>query len=176
MLFYSSRYKEACDKNYNFDAENESSDAKQFSQMVWKDTEKLGIGVAKKEIEIDNLNLTCFFIVGRFRSPGNKAGSYRRNVLRGQFSKPFCKKLDSFLDNAVEEKERSSYENKARTIGKSIYITQYCLSLSMYVFMNICHERRTQGLIFHNWHTPPIDWIRTTKDCMIREPTTIPLS
>ncbi len=91
----------------------------------------MGIGVAKKEINVDNLNLTCFFIVGRFKGIGNQPGYYRRNVQKGRFNKQFCKKIDTFIDNIAEEKERSKLatpEVESRTLGKVLF---YCCHVSL---------------------------------------------
>lgn len=70
-------YDELYKPGYNFDnpGYNENPGAGHFTQLVWKGTTELGIGIAK--------NGSAFFVVGRYRSAGNvtNAGYFAQNVL-----------------------------------------------------------------------------------------------
>ena len=43
-----------------------------FTQMVWKSTTKIGVGIAYRGSET--------YIVARYRAPGNYVGQYAENV------------------------------------------------------------------------------------------------
>ena len=92
--------------------------------MVWRDNTKLGVGVAKKDIVIDNLNLSCYFFVARYDdNPTSHLLSYKKNVLRGTFNSSICKKLEQFADDAVakrdEAKTKKSASAEVRSTGKA---------------------------------------------------------
>ena len=90
-LSSSFRYREVCD--YNFDT-HRSIQLKtgHFTQMVWRKSEELGVGVATGTKH----GLECTYIVARYRPAGNVYGQYSENVLKGTFDESFC-------NNAVQD-------------------------------------------------------------------------
>ena len=64
-----------------------------FTQVVWKNSITLGIGkaVGKKD------DMTCTYIVARYRPAGNYMGQFQTQVLPGSFSESMCSKLDDML-------------------------------------------------------------------------------
>ena len=98
MYFISTRYREACDSNYDFTEEGFNG-AGHFTQIVWQGTELLGIG---KSTAMVNGN-PCTIIVARYEPPGNVIGQFRHNVKQGEFTKEFCKKLDKVIDTPKAE-------------------------------------------------------------------------
>ena len=122
--FYLSRYKDACDKNYNFDSDFDTTESEQFTRMVWKAASKVGIGVAKKDITIDNLNLSCYFFVARYdENPSKYFNSYKTNVPKGTFNKTLCRELSQFVDDELTKRTatevRHSVEAHTRSTGKA---------------------------------------------------------
>ena len=117
-----SRYKDVCDKNYNFDSDFDNTGSDQFTQMVWRGSTKIGVGVAKKDITIDNLNLSCYFFVARYDdNPTKYFNSYKKNVPRGHFNKTLCRDLSKFTDEELakrtEAAARDAVEAHARSAG-----------------------------------------------------------
>ena len=49
-----------------------------FTQVVWKDSIKLGIGKATGKID----KLFCTWVVGRYSPAGNVMGKFQENVLK----------------------------------------------------------------------------------------------
>ena len=68
------RYKEAC--SFNFDKPMLSNDTIHFTQLAWKGTKKLGVGVAPNIIAGKN----CLFIVARYLPRGNIPGQVKANI------------------------------------------------------------------------------------------------
>lgn len=94
-----------CEKGYNFESDLDKTESEQFTRMVWKDNTKVGIGVAKKDITIDNLNLSCYFFVARYDdNPSKYFNSFKKNVLKGTFNKTICKELQQFADNEIAKR------------------------------------------------------------------------
>ena len=52
-----------------------------FTQIVWKTSVKLGIGMAEGKVNGDK----CIFTVGRYREAGNYGGKFEENVVQGQW-------------------------------------------------------------------------------------------
>ena len=73
---------EVCNPGYTFGQTSGSPGAGHFSQVVWKGSTKLGIGMA----EIDENGMKCTYIVGRYKPAGNYGGEYAENVPQGSFN------------------------------------------------------------------------------------------
>eukprot|EP00795_Rhopilema_esculentum_P001833 gene1833-16323_t len=100
-------YKDICEKGYNFESNLDNADSNQFTNLVWKGSSKLGLGVAKKDISIDNLNLSCFFVVARYDdNPVHHLNTHKKNVLKGKFNEK----------NKMYEKEILSVHNNFRKV------------------------------------------------------------
>ena len=63
--------------HYDFNNGDFSPKTKQFTQLVWRSTEKLGVGVGF------NSDRTKVYIVARFSPPGNQVGQFKDNVVLG---------------------------------------------------------------------------------------------
>ena len=103
---YIIRYREVC--NYDFVAHraNHGGTASHFTQMVWKKSQELGVGVATSTK--DGMKCTC--IVARYRPAGNWYGQDAKNVLKGTFDESFC-------NNAVQDDKASSGSSSGRGGG-----------------------------------------------------------
>lgn len=60
-------------KDYNFSNGTFNSNTGHFTQVVWKGSEKIGVGICE-------MNNQCF-IVANYDPPGNFQGEYGKNVL-----------------------------------------------------------------------------------------------
>ncbi|KAM6893547.1 Golgi-associated plant pathogenesis-related protein 1-like [Xenentodon cancila] len=62
-------------KNYNFSKPDYQSNTGSFTQVVWRDTRELGVGMASDGVRT--------FVVGQYRPNGNVIfeGSFQKNVL-----------------------------------------------------------------------------------------------
>ena len=71
-------YDEMCGGGVDFPT-NKYPQAESFTQLVWKDTQRMGIakGVGKKD------NLTCTYVAAVYRPPGNIRHFYDENVSIG---------------------------------------------------------------------------------------------
>ena len=79
------RYDELCSPGYPFGTVNPRNvrGTGHFTQVVWKDSVELGIGVATSHWK----GMTCTYLVGRYKPPGNfNTGSddYNKNVKEGR--------------------------------------------------------------------------------------------
>ena len=92
------RYGEVCKPGYSFSGTSAGA-AGHFTQVVWKGTVSLGIGMATAK---SKSGLLCTYIVGRYRPPGNFIGDYKENVPKGEFSKDTCVKLDEMVKNITK--------------------------------------------------------------------------
>merc|ERR1712038_354611 len=63
---------------YDYYAGMGSPDTGHFTQVVWRSSTKLGIGIGKGKVD----NMFCTWIVGRYSPAGNVQGHYRENVMR----------------------------------------------------------------------------------------------
>jgi len=77
------RYNEVCKPGYTFGQQSGNGGTGHFTQVVWKESEKLGIG--KADIFRDGLN--CTYVVARYRPAGNMLGDYAINVPQGSFDR-----------------------------------------------------------------------------------------
>ena len=80
------RYEELCNPGYNFNSGQFTMGTGHFSQLVWKDTRDLGVGLAVAVRD----GIRCAYIVGRYKPPGNYQGQFQRQVLRGNYDKGIC--------------------------------------------------------------------------------------
>ena len=94
------RYREVCDSNYNFDEEKGTQKAGHFTQLVWKGSHSLGVGVSNRQ---SKLNLNCTYVVVRYRNAGNILGLFTDEVQRGSFVPDMCSKIISMAESAVQE-------------------------------------------------------------------------
>ena len=60
-----------------------------FTQAVWKDSKRLGIGKASGTLQ----GMPCIFVVGRYRPLGNFNNQYREQVLEGNFDRSYCNSI-----------------------------------------------------------------------------------
>lgn len=77
-------------KNYDYSHPGFSMITGHFTQLVWKNTIYIGVGIAKNYIN-NQLVITV-----QFNPPGNYAGQYQQNVL------PLCKKPPSPIVNKFQ--------------------------------------------------------------------------
>lgn len=80
------RYDEVCKPGYNFGSGGFSSGTGHFTQVVWKDSVKLGIGQGKATQN----GMQCIYVVGRYDIAGNMQGEFQDQVMRGNFNKAYC--------------------------------------------------------------------------------------
>lgn len=84
------RYNEVCKYNFNEDGPQKATD--HFTQLVWKASTELGMGVAQKQ---EN-GVICSYIVARYRPHGNfndENTGYKDNVLKGSFDGSYCNQI-----------------------------------------------------------------------------------
>ncbi|XP_022791688.1 uncharacterized protein LOC111330947 [Stylophora pistillata] len=82
-------YDEVCKPGYNFASGGFSSGTGHFTQVVWKDSVKLGIGQGKATQN----GMQCIYVVGRYDIAGNMMGEFQDQVLRGNFNKGYCRNI-----------------------------------------------------------------------------------
>lgn len=70
-------YREVC--NYDFSRARWSPLTRHFTQLVWKSSKFLGIGVAN--------NGSCTYVVARYQPAGNMPGFFTKNVRKGNFDR-----------------------------------------------------------------------------------------
>ena len=70
-----------CDPGYTFTPPPSSfgGGTGHFTQIVWKTSIKLGVGMAETTMDGNK----CIFTVGRYREPGNWGGKFGENVVQG---------------------------------------------------------------------------------------------
>ena len=85
-LLYHIRYDEVCKPGYSFSNGGFSSGTGHFTQVVWKDSIKLGIGQGKATQN----GMPCIYVVGRYEIAGNMMGEFQDQVLRGNFNEDYC--------------------------------------------------------------------------------------
>ena len=113
------RYREVCDSKYNFDAEKGTQKAGHFTQVVWKDSKDIGVGVSNKQ---NKLKLNCTYVVVRYRNAGNILGLFTDKVQRGSFIPGMCRKIVNMADSAVQEADEgfdqvNAIDNVAKLLG-----------------------------------------------------------
>ncbi|XP_065641732.1 uncharacterized protein LOC100206500 isoform X2 [Hydra vulgaris] len=92
-------YSEVCTPGYSFNDNTPSSSVLHFTQVVWKSSTLLGMGKFTTKIHSE----TCTYIVARYKKPGNVAGLYKFNVMKGNFDQNLCllMKNSSFVSGPV---------------------------------------------------------------------------
>jgi Cysteine-rich secretory protein family. len=80
---YFKRYGEVCDPGYQFGSKEPASGTLHFTQLIWRETTELGMGVAEGKKD----GMTCFYAVARYRIRGNMGGQYKENVPKGKSSR-----------------------------------------------------------------------------------------
>lgn len=83
-----------CSPGYTFNVENGGGGGGYFTQVIWKDSVKLGLAKATAK---EN-GMTCTYIVARYDPPGRIIDGYKENVPEGNFKNDVCKKLDDMMD------------------------------------------------------------------------------
>lgn len=61
---------------YNYTNPDTFDDAGHFTQLVWKNSKEIGIGIAVSKLDGDT------YIVANYYPPGNYPGKYEENVLK----------------------------------------------------------------------------------------------
>ena len=82
-----------CSPDYKFEKEGPQN-ASHFTQIVWQETEVLGIGKAAGTVN----GVPCTIIVARYEPAGNLIGSFQKNVKQGKFTKESCSKIDEAVE------------------------------------------------------------------------------
>ena len=100
-----SRYNEVCQPGYTFGSESGSSGTGHFTQVVWKGSQKLGMGKADGEKN----GMKCTYIVGRYDPAGNMMGAYADNVPKGSFDQSYC--------SSVSQKRSGDVSKSTTAIG-----------------------------------------------------------
>lgn len=90
---YFARYKEVCKPGYSFNGSSRGGTG-HFTQVVWKGSKELGIGMAKGK---SKSGMFCTYVVARYKPAGNYRGRYVKNVLKGEYTKDICKKLEEMV-------------------------------------------------------------------------------
>lgn len=94
------RYDEVCLSGINFQKQK-FDNAESFTQLVWKDTKRFGISVAKGKKD----NQTCTYVAALYRPPGNIEEFYGENVALGDLKRgTYCKNLKR---DAIGKKEKN---------------------------------------------------------------------
>ncbi|PFX24965.1 Protein PRY1 [Stylophora pistillata] len=78
-----SRYNEVCRPGYDFYIPSFSAGIGHFTQVVWKESIVLGIGIASGKKN----GMNCAYIVAIYRPAGNMVGEFTQNVPEGDFNK-----------------------------------------------------------------------------------------
>lgn len=121
--FIPCRYDEVCNPGYVFTRDGKQPGTGHFTQVVWKKTRSLGIGLAASKEPNGHI---CSYVVARYYKAGNDLATIRSNVARGTFRS--CNKPNENVRKAGTKKSgsRSGYEvaNKRRRPTKN-YPTHY---------------------------------------------------
>lgn len=89
---------------YDFNKEDGTQGADDFTQMLWKGTKRFGIGFAKME----SGEGTCTYVVARYRPTGNVAGAFRDNVA-SSVDKRTCTNPSTLGSYSVNEEESKDF-------------------------------------------------------------------
>ena len=93
------RYDEVC--KYNFANAAFQKPAGHFSQVVWKPSVELGLGIAGGR----KWGMKCTFIVARYRVKGNVDtgnNDFAKNVYKGSFDPAYCNLIDNEETNGFK--------------------------------------------------------------------------
>ncbi|XP_068675365.1 uncharacterized protein [Montipora foliosa] len=82
-------YDEVCKPGYDFNNGGFSGGTGHFTQVVWKESVKLGIGQGKSTQN----GMQCIYAVGRYEIAGNMMGEFQDNVLKGNFDQQYCNNI-----------------------------------------------------------------------------------
>ncbi|XP_068724150.1 uncharacterized protein [Montipora capricornis] len=82
-------YDEVCKPGYDFNNGGFSGGTAHFTQVVWKESVKLGIGRGKSTQN----GMQCIYAVGRYEVAGNMVGEFQDNVLKGNFDQQYCNNI-----------------------------------------------------------------------------------
>ncbi|XP_065676814.1 uncharacterized protein LOC136072146 isoform X2 [Hydra vulgaris] len=85
-------YSEICNPGFDFKNVSKQPGTGHFTQIIWKDTDKLGIGLAVANHPNGD---SCSYVVARYKSAGNYLDKIKENVLEGYFSREKCNALES---------------------------------------------------------------------------------
>ena len=90
-----------CQPGYHFDG-GFSSGTGHFTQVIWKESTKLGIGRVEKHVDRYG---RCAFIVARYKVAGNLLGAFTENVPEGNFDgDSYCRSLSSKIRKYLDAK------------------------------------------------------------------------
>eukprot|EP00111_Clytia_hemisphaerica_P008261 TCONS_00024097-protein len=104
-------YEEVCNPGYTFGSSEPASGTLHFTQLVWRATTDLGMGVAQTEKD----GMTCFYAVARYRIRGNMGGEYVDNVKKGTFAKSMCDDLKGVLRKTKDPNPASVDQTEGAT-------------------------------------------------------------
>ena len=107
-----SRYSEACSHGYNFERRDKQPGTGHFTQLIWKDTRELGVGLSAVQHPEGS---ACSYIVARYYKAGNDLRSILQNVEKGRFNEASCsngyrKNSDPYtMRNKGDQRKTESY-------------------------------------------------------------------
>ncbi|XP_068722772.1 venom allergen 3-like [Montipora capricornis] len=117
-------YSEVCEPGYYFDRESNSGGTLHFTQLVWKESTKLGIGLAESTKD----GMKCAYVVARYEPAGNMMGDFLENVPKGNFDRAsYCQ--------AVRSKRRRYFDQS----GTAVYIHT--------PFSEVVNEKKKKGFV-----------------------------
>lgn len=90
-------------KLYDFGVETLNKDCLRFTQIVWKNSKKLGMGVSKHETN-------GVYVVANYSPRGNIVGEFMKNVLQ-------CKKKDEEIDEDDQSTDTSAIQKSKSSKG-----------------------------------------------------------
>lgn len=116
-------YNEVCEPGYYFDRESNSGGTLHFTQLVWKESTKLGIGLAESRKD----GMKCAYVVARYKPAGNR-GDFLENVPKGTFDRSsYCQ--------AIRSKRRRYFDQS----GTAVYIHT--------PFSEVLNEKKKKGFV-----------------------------
>ncbi|XP_068724158.1 Golgi-associated plant pathogenesis-related protein 1-like [Montipora capricornis] len=89
-------YFEVCYPGYDFIDGPIESGTGHFTQVVWRESIKLGIGRA---VTNDKYGNPCGYIVARYKPAGNVIGRFKQNVLKGDYN------AEAYCSQAVQQEK-----------------------------------------------------------------------
>lgn len=84
---------------------------------MWKSTDEIGIAFATKKTKD---NLYCTYVVAKYFPAGNKASSYKDNVLRGSFTPSICDSLNTIAFNAAMDEPTKMVPHVHWSLGPQV--------------------------------------------------------
>ena len=126
------RYNEVCEPGYIFARDGIQPGTGHFTQVVWKNTKSLGIGLAASKEPDGRI---CSYVVARYFKAGNDLATIRSNVAKGKFhscnqatenSHPTSRYLASHSSpRKKHNRPTQSYKNTARHTSKPAYVNHF---------------------------------------------------